>query len=92
MWLHGFRHKKHYKAIIGLLFMARRAIPLSTRLNLYILVSLARLCVVYVHVVKEVAAFPGAWSIVGVARLSYRPLRPARKIHKGCKAANNCCT
>ena len=51
-------------------FMARRAIPtiafpriLCMFIYLYILVSLARVCVVYV--VKEVASFRGAWSING---------------------------
>ena len=53
--------------------MARRAIPMIAfprvrcmfiyNYIIYILVSLARLCVVYV--VKEVASFPGARSING---------------------------
>ena len=52
------------------IFMARRAIPIiafhgveSIYIYIYILVSLARVCVVYV--VKEVASFRGARSING---------------------------
>ena len=49
-------------------FMARRAIPMIAfprvrTIYIYILVSLMRVCVVYV--VKEVASFPGARSING---------------------------
>ena len=51
-----------------ILVMARRAIPIiafhgveSIYIYIYMFVSLARLCVVYV--VKEVASFPGARSI-----------------------------
>ena len=49
--------------ILYCFLMARKAIPMIA-FHLF-LVSLMQVCVVYVHVVKEVASFRGAQSING---------------------------
>ena len=61
--------------------MDHKAIFMIASHGLYIRVSLIQVCVVYVHVVKEVVPFLGGWSINGMAcnRTHTRALQTSRK-------------
>ena len=56
-------------------------IHIYTCIYIYIYICLCQLCIVYVHVVKEVASFRGAWLINGGGTKRIHIRAPDQQVH-----------